>query len=233
MLCDLESNEEFKQKFFVQVSANLEACEDRAAMSLNEIFTAWKIDILPPEASQREKLEILVGCAKTEALRNTLRKAIHEQEQKTGIVERENVEIFLYYEKHKRFKDKILTAIKTASYADQIGCRDWIDVEKLEEAINEDYFKAFMELPAYQKFLEEDDDYRNGRDAKLGKYHPMVEELLAQKDTLKDGEYRERSEEISKQRAFDELNFIKEWIVRKLGVRRLDAAFRCYRLDDS
>lgn len=82
--------------FFAQAEVNNAHCRDRAAMALNEVYTAWKI-LCPSveEMSVREKLEMLVGVAKTHRLRKELQLLIPSHE-------RESVEIYLFYESKLR-----------------------------------------------------------------------------------------------------------------------------------
>lgn len=137
-------NESFKELFFTQIAANNECCEDRAAMALNEIFTAWKINCLPEAAPLTEKLQVMTRCAKAIALRHELSKIIPPNET-------ESVEIYLYYE--TRLKDHISTAIQQMRY-ETIGRREWISEDKLLEALNDTYFTHLMALPVFENIAK-------------------------------------------------------------------------------
>ena len=43
IVADVIANREFQELFFPQAEANNACCQDRAAMSLNEIYTSWMI----------------------------------------------------------------------------------------------------------------------------------------------------------------------------------------------
>lgn len=170
MLQSVCENQLFRELFFVQVGANNVHCEDRAAMSLNEIYTSWKSVCLPDTG----KLKILTGVAKTLALRAELGKRIPK-------TERESVEIYLYYE--SLFKDKLCTAVEHVSYP-LIGERHWIDAEDLAKCIEETFFSYLLNLPVFDQMVKvelhnerQEIEARAHRDlASLGECPPGEEE---------------------------------------------------------
>ena len=80
MLQSLRDSPLFKETFFVQVPDNLVACGDRAAMSFNELYLAWKLDTLDSNIPEAEKLRLMVQAAKTAALRQALQTKIDQKE---------------------------------------------------------------------------------------------------------------------------------------------------------
>lgn len=152
MLKDVIENREFKELFLVQAEANNECCEDRAAMSLNEIYTSWRILTLPETTPLCEKLELMTRAAKTLSLRKKIAELIASETRKKGAVERESVEIYLNYETALKSKLNLLSPIKSMSYR-SIGERSWIDEGALEKKVNDEFFNELYELPIFQKLL--------------------------------------------------------------------------------
>lgn len=173
IVCNIVSsvltNAEFAELYFSQAEANNECCQDRAAMSLNEIYTSWK---LLCSREEQPPLTLLVGVAKTLRLRKELQKLISREKQ-------EIVEIFLYYETQLRERLQLVTAIKTMAYG-HIGRRSWINQEQLVKAVEENYIEELIELPLFAKRMKEEWD-------------PLVEECLEKLGDCPEGsEYDEK-----------------------------------------
>lgn len=162
-------NTEFKELFFSQAEANNECCQDRAAMSLNEIYTSWLLLCKSPE-----NLKVLHGVAKTLRLRKELQMLI----QKNMPHERESVEIFLYYETHLREVLQLETAIKNMAY-DALGKRSWIDQKALIKEVQSNYYEELIEIPLFAKKMEK-------------RWEPLNQEFQAKLEAL--GECPEGSE---------------------------------------
>ena len=148
----------FRETFFVQVRDNLEGCGDRAAMSFNEIYTAWVLATLSAEETTHHKLEILKGVAKTNTLRSCLQRIINDHERATGMREQENVEIYLYYESLLRKELALVSAIRHMLYA-TIGRREWIDVSHLTRQVMESYLNTLIEIPAFEALISQDQPF--------------------------------------------------------------------------
>ena len=140
IVADVSTNREFQELFFPQAEANNACCEDRAAMSLNEIYTSWMI------LCQSAGLEVMTGVAKTLCLRNELQKLIGEQS--------ESVEIFLYYESTLSDRLHLVTAIQYMTFG-TIGKRAWINEEALVKAVNDHFFDHLFAIPVFQKRAKE------------------------------------------------------------------------------
>ena len=187
----LNTNSDFKVSFFNQIDVNLENCQDRAAMSFNEIYTYWLLCTMESNSDLKAKLIILAGLAKTFALRKELAKRIAEK----GAVQ-ESVEIYLFYE--SRLKDRLglMTAIDHMSYA-QIGERDWLSENSLVAAVNEHYMDELIDFPLVQKMMEEEnaiDDSSiaaSSSDTGTKGLHERMEELDDQllKEEINEQEY--------------------------------------------
>ena len=145
----------FRETFFVQVRDNLEGCGDRAAMSFNEIYTAWVLVTLPPDGTTHRKLEILIGVAKTNTLRSCLQQIIGTHESETSTQEQESVEIYLYYESLLREELSLVSAIQHMLYA-TIGRRDWIDISHLTRQVMESYLDTLIQIPAFDALIKQD-----------------------------------------------------------------------------
>ena len=145
----------FRETFFVQVRDNLVGCGDRAAMSFNEIYTAWVLATLPPDGAIHRKLEILTGVAKTNTLRSCLQQIIDSHERATGVQEQESVEVYLYYESTLQERLSLVSAIQNMLYA-TIGQREWIDVRNLTRQVMESYSDTLIEIPAFDALIKQD-----------------------------------------------------------------------------
>lgn len=149
ILEDLLKNQEFQELFFDQAEANNACCEDRAAMSLNEIFTYWKLLFTPPQ----ERVKMMTGVAKTLRLRKELQKRIHKHEIEMKNPELESVEIFLYYESVLSQPLQLVTAIQHMAHG-SIGKRNWIDQNSLAQDVQDNFFEELVELPLFEKLIE-------------------------------------------------------------------------------
>lgn len=140
LLADLPKKQEFRALFFNQAEANNACCEDRAAMSFNEIYTSWLI------LCKGASIKLLAGVARTLTLRKELQKLIPASE-------RESVEIFLYYETKLRMELHLETAIQNMAYS-RIGERSWIDEEHLKKVVREKYLYELIDIPVFESFYD-------------------------------------------------------------------------------
>ena len=147
MVQSLKELPEFKESFFLQVENDNNSCQDRAAMSFNLLYTAWRMQKLPEASSVKEKLTLIQRAAKTEALRAYIANCIDSQQKKSGSLEHESVEIYLYYETALRKKLNLLTAIDQMAYG-QIGKRDWIKEKSAIQSVEENYLPFFYSHPS-------------------------------------------------------------------------------------
>jgi Leucine-rich repeat (LRR) protein len=54
-MLDSLANPAFRETFFVELTANLTDCGDRAAMLFNILYTSWKLETINPDATVNEK----------------------------------------------------------------------------------------------------------------------------------------------------------------------------------
>jgi hypothetical protein len=147
ILESLKVHSEFKEQFFAQVEANLERCEDRAAMSLNEIYTAYLI-----ATTENPPLHLLVGVAKTLALRKAVMGALAGTND-----QRESVEIYLRYETSLRERLGLVTAIQSGRYT--ITGRN-LDENALIQVVESNYLEELIELPILHTLAMKDSEYK-------------------------------------------------------------------------
>lgn len=165
MLASLEGNKPFEEAFFNQLRPNLEACEDRTVMVLNVIYTSWRLHTIKGKMNLQAKLQLLSGLAKTLTLRKVLSRLISKRTRELSLitgrtaVEKESVEIYLFYEFELQYELELITAIKSMSYA-EIGNREWIKKDKLVRRVNEKYLEEMTKLPQLECLLKEADDYQ-------------------------------------------------------------------------
>lgn len=158
LLESLYAHDNFKELFFVQIGANLECCEDRSAMALNEIYTSWLL--LCKISSRHDKLKKLTGVAKTLRLRKVLQMKIqkHESERKKENHayrgELESVEIFLYYESTLKNELQLESAIQNMTYS-PVGDRSWINNDDLIKDVQENYFEELVQIPIFAEMMND------------------------------------------------------------------------------
>ena len=154
MVQSLKELPEFKESFFLQVENDNNSCQDRAAMSFNLLYTAWRMQKLPEASSVKEKLTLIQRAAKTEALRAYIANCIDSQQKKSGSLEHESVEIYLYYETALKKKLDLLTAIDQMAYG-EIGKRDWIKEKSAIQFVEKKYLPFFYKHPSLRKLALE------------------------------------------------------------------------------
>ena len=154
MLQSLKKLPEFQKLFFTQVENDNSSCEDRAAMSLNLLYTAWKVHTLPEGGSIQEKFALIQRAARAEALRAYLADCIDRRQKSTNAIEQESVEIYLYYETALRKKLDLLTAIDQMAYG-QIGKRSWITETLAIEYVEKNAMTFFYSHPSLIKLALE------------------------------------------------------------------------------
>ena len=160
----------------MQVVLNNESCQDRAAMALNEIYTSWKIMSLGERTSIKEKLDLLESCAKTLALRSALSSFIDSHQKEKQNIERESVEIYLYYETSLKQKLKLLSAIDQMSY-EHMGKRDWIQEAALITKVDSSYKDHLVDLPQLQAIAEADESFKESWKSQEDLFIKQMEEL--------------------------------------------------------
>lgn len=104
---------DFRATFFAQVSGNLERCGDRAAMSFNEIYTAWRVH-RAGAMEPRARLDLCVAAAKTNALRALVAQVASGAE---------SVETYLYVETALKGRLGLLTFASDMLYG-RVGRAD-------------------------------------------------------------------------------------------------------------
>lgn len=197
MLAGLHLYPLFKEAFFNQVSDDLADCEDRTAMSLNIVYTIWKIHSLPSNVPKEEKLKLLIGVSKTLALRGALAPFVGE--------EKEGVEIYLYYEISLRESLGLVTAIQRMSYA-SIGKRNHISVEDLRRVVISTYLDHLVDLPSFKDLFQKEPAYQE-----FAKLDEGFQKKLERVSVENEGRYVIVSSAINKQREDAYRRIAKEW----------------------
>lgn len=116
----------FADLFFAQASANMAGCGDRAAMSLNELYTAWTLHTMAQNEARQAKLALCIGVAKTNALRRLVA-AMH--------LTSESVETYLYAESQLREALGLITACRCMLY----GASAPVNLAELTTRVNDTY----------------------------------------------------------------------------------------------
>ncbi|MCH9619324.1 MAG: hypothetical protein SP4CHLAM17_02470 [Chlamydiales bacterium] len=129
----------FRETFFSLITEDHTACGDRAAMSLNLVYTDWRLYTLPAEASRSEKVQLLVGCGRAQKLRNLLLSRYPGSE---------NIEKVLYAEANLRERLGLVTAIYTILFS---------QIEHVQESVLEEIAHEIEAIPVVELVREFDD----------------------------------------------------------------------------
>jgi|GEM_PF-767935 len=158
ILTTVFNDENFRNQFFNLIAADLEACGDRAAMSLNLVYTEWRLhDLLreiakgPKDIEQERNIELqtilplLIGYGRTLKLREIIaRDHGHKAE---------SVERFLYAEVSLRECLGLITAVQGMHYQ---RCGEDVDLEAVEAEVKATTDAEYIyELTSWQNYLNE------------------------------------------------------------------------------
>ena len=186
----VHTDAEFRKTFFNLIAADLIACGDRAAMSLNLVYTDWKLYTLPAEASLSEKVQLLVGCGRALKLRQAVLGRYPGYE---------NVEKVLYAEVNLRERLGLVTAITSMIYS-EIGHVEGSMIEDIAqkiEAISDAelivefaYWENYLKEHHASEFSKIKDEIQKARDTLL---------TSLESDEIKEGEYQSRDKELQVQ----------------------------------
>ncbi len=212
MLQSLVSHPDFKEGFFAGLESNLEDCEDRSAMSFNELYSFWQISVNSRDYSPKKQLEILSSVAKAATLRLEIAKLLEEKEKNLKHIERESVEIYLYYELQLRKELELDLPMKNSSHASDIGKREWIDPARLKKTVLENHLKQVLKLAALEKILEKNSDYKAKRELILEENHEKLSRIDKE---VHSQEYKLESDKISSNYE-QEINALKLKVIKTL-----------------
>ena len=133
IVCDIlltvKDDPDFRSRFFDIIQVGLTQCGDRAAMSLNFVYTAWMLNNLS-DCSPEDKFNILIGCMRTEKVRQIVADLININEPTLA----EDVEVFLYAETRLRESLGLITIDQDMLYID-IGDRRWLHLEEIQDQV--------------------------------------------------------------------------------------------------
>ena len=190
ILKTVHTDAEFRETFFNLIVGDLTACGDRAAMSLNLVYTDWRLYTLPAEASLSEKVQLLVGCGRALKLRQAVLGRYPGYE---------NVEKVLYAEVNLRERLGLVTAITSMIYS-EIGHVEGSMIEDIAqkiEAISD--AELIVEFAYWENYLKEHH---------ASEFSKIKSGIQAARDTLltslesgeiKEGEYQSRDKKLRAQ----------------------------------
>ena len=176
---------DFKETFFAQVPYRGGGGEARA---LNEIVLACELAELEADCPDEERLALMIGAAKTAALRSALQQRVVFRDLSAG----ESVGIYLYYENALRDKLDLLTAINGISSG--MDKYDWIDESALIEEVNKTYLDHIVKFASLQTFLEEEEDYPVNEELAL-----RMKALEEKKNEMPGDEYARQMDDVQKE----------------------------------
>ena len=200
----------FKESFFNQLSVNLVNCQDRAAMTLNILYTSWKLECSDQRGDIKRTLEALSGLARTVALRDELAKQISQAAQ-SGVSTDESVEIYLYYETTLKDSLKLETAIDHMAY-EAMGKRNWIDNKQLTTTVNKRYLSVMASFPKVEALWNADAKAQEQYNRLQEKIRSELEVLGKQKGDLSSQDYATKAGALGEQFNQAKLNSIIKWI---------------------
>lgn len=137
MLPDVFRNEEFQELFFAAAAYNLASCKDTYAMSLNEIFTSWKV------ICGTGGLQLMTACAKVICLRKRISQIIGRH--------KESASVYLFNEVLLKNEGMdLLTIAEDYEHPYTLP-----PIPNLREYVENHYFDELFELPIFEKMLPE------------------------------------------------------------------------------
>jgi Leucine-rich repeat (LRR) protein len=135
ILTTVVTDPEFRETFFAQIRCNLERCGDRAAMSFNELFTAWKLHTCQ-SMTDLGRLRLCEAAAKT----NTLRRLVSELPEAQRS---ESVELYLYVETKLKPQLELLTFADACLYG---IAKDVVNLAELAEGVLLGYHDTLFDM---------------------------------------------------------------------------------------
>ncbi len=152
----------FRHFFYTFVPENLEACEDRANVTLTFVYIHWRIATLAKEkATIQKKMEALVKCAKGIAIMDAV-----ELKLRTKPDFSESSEIFLLFA--NRYKGQIDTPIQRMTndqYAEkELRENFYISDEYIVNTVNKKIFDTLSTLRELDEVMMEDPLYKKLHD---------------------------------------------------------------------
>ncbi|MCH9609274.1 MAG: hypothetical protein S4CHLAM45_14780 [Chlamydiales bacterium] len=131
----------FREIFFNLIAVDLTVdlnSVTQPAISLNLVYTGWKLYALPAEASLSEKVQLLVGCARAQKLRQAVLSRYPGYK---------NVEKVLYAEVNLRERLGLVTAITSMMHE---------DIEHVEGSVLEDIAQEIEAIPVAELVVGSD-----------------------------------------------------------------------------
>lgn len=214
----------FQDLLAAQIESNLECCEDRAAMCLNEIYTMFKLAQLNESESLDKRLKIMCSGAKTLALRAAIAKRIDKHQKEIKSIESESAEIYLYYEIKLKETLDLLSMINSMTY-DIVGKRDWISESSLIEETKNTYLNYLIEFPQFESMIASDVEYKSAYkkhikllDVTLGEQLDKEPKNVSERSS-KFLEWRHEIGKLTAERklALDDIK--KQWVEKKLYIK--------------
>lgn len=226
-----------KDSFLNQLSGSLEDCQDHAAMTLNTLYTSWKLE-RNPSGSEQETLNVMAGLAKTLTLRDAVTDKINAME-KAGADVFESVQIYLYCETKLRDDLKLTTAIKNMTYAEytekavlepiknRYGIS--IDLSELKKTVEHHYLETMVKLSkvvslwetdkeAQQRFKQCSEGTRNeikALDKKIEEQDELTAKGLLPENKLSEDDYHSQGTALRKTLEDIKSESIIDWIKKK------------------
>ncbi|MEI8365013.1 MAG: NEL-type E3 ubiquitin ligase domain-containing protein [Parachlamydiaceae bacterium] len=225
-----------------------DACMDRTATEFNEIYTLWRMHILPENTSLVEKLKTIVGCAKTTIFRETLDRLIADYEETlnegrdptlTPIIYHESTEVYLYFETTLKQRLGLISFMENMAHS-VIGNVSWISSEDLVREVkakyDAEYLDRLLDNGVFMAIVEEDPDFKAmwaKKDAEED-FAGQMEKLdeSSETDDVSDRGEKEQDRELQKQAEMGDLmtarqNALKEqirlWLTEKLHANQSQA----------
>ena len=171
-------------------------------MLLNMIYTDWKLCTLDPNASDKEKIELLVSLAKTLTLRETLESMIAEYENKTSTIHVESVEIFLYHEIEHKNVLGLLTAIDNMHYSQMGKASNVVNEEILLKTVNEKYMDTLANQEVLHNILQKYPGYAREK-AAIDREADEALDKIDPSNYSKEGDYKIAMEAIRDKKESD------------------------------
>lgn len=238
MLKTLKTDSSFKEAFFSYVAANNTNCEDRASMSLNEIYVLWLISKLEKDenATLADKVSIYLRAVKTYTFRYYISRWIQENMPNNP----ESVEVFLFYDNLLKNKLGLISPTSTMRYNVYGNQLDKLPEDKVIKDVEDSYLDDIFVYPAFEKLIENDSDFiamQQGRKEELEEEMGELDDEWSKKqakltrDTreyyAEEEKYKEQSDALQKEYEGLKKEVAVLWLRRKAYIAPSNQLLAC------
>lgn len=204
---------DFKTLFFATLADNLAGCGDRAGMSLNQLFTLWKVECEDGGKDLPDTLAMFAGLARTNLLTNAVTERLQKAMDEGHIGSlRESVETQIYWVTELKPDLNLVTAIDKRRF--EMNALNPSIKSALISQVKEGCLQEMAGMEVIQKkwmTLSSEQDRQP-----LTLIEDEMEHLDEQKDTLTSKQYESQSIELQEKYQSTQAELVVSWIKQNL-----------------